>query len=262
MVALVDAASASSSLVAAPPSPAALPAGVRESFPLYTQAVKFFAHEEHMVRTAVRAITLNVFNTADASLRRFLCRGEHSAYPEQLARHLRGSVGRLSAAVAAWQRAVLGATATALANARTAPAATGAVADADELEREHENAGAALPGWVPAAARWAARVPVTADLVDLAALFSAPTPAPAAASAAAYDALAGARAAASLRPAGAGAGPAQTQAQAQAHVHAPKSLEHCRAEVSSVLSDVLDECFYLQVRRLAGLARAEPCPLA
>jgi protein CLEC16A len=32
------------------------------SFPLYTEAIKFFHHEEGMVRIAVRTITLSVYN--------------------------------------------------------------------------------------------------------------------------------------------------------------------------------------------------------
>ncbi len=32
------------------------------SFPLYSEAIKFFHHEEGMVRIAVRTITLSVFN--------------------------------------------------------------------------------------------------------------------------------------------------------------------------------------------------------
>ena len=31
-------------------------------FPLYTEAIKFFNHEESMIRVAVRTLTLNVFS--------------------------------------------------------------------------------------------------------------------------------------------------------------------------------------------------------
>ena len=41
-------------------------------FPLYTEAIKFFAHGEGMVRTAVRSITLNIFRVDYAPLREFL----------------------------------------------------------------------------------------------------------------------------------------------------------------------------------------------
>lgn len=32
------------------------------TFPLYTEAIKFFHHEESMVRIAVRTLTLNVYH--------------------------------------------------------------------------------------------------------------------------------------------------------------------------------------------------------
>lgn len=32
------------------------------SFPLYSEAIKFFHHEESMVRIAVRTLTLNVYH--------------------------------------------------------------------------------------------------------------------------------------------------------------------------------------------------------
>lgn len=42
------------------------------SFPLYTEAIKFFHHEEGMVRIAVRTITLSVYNVDDESIRMFV----------------------------------------------------------------------------------------------------------------------------------------------------------------------------------------------
>ncbi|KAG0577452.1 hypothetical protein KC19_5G157100 [Ceratodon purpureus] len=42
------------------------------SFPLYTEAVKFFHHEEGMVRIAVRTITLSVYNVDDECIRMFV----------------------------------------------------------------------------------------------------------------------------------------------------------------------------------------------
>lgn len=38
------------------------PQDVVVSFPLYTEAIRFAFHEEGMVRTAVRAVTLNVYH--------------------------------------------------------------------------------------------------------------------------------------------------------------------------------------------------------
>lgn len=34
-----------------------------KTFPLYTQAIKFYNHKEPMVRTSVRTITLTVYNS-------------------------------------------------------------------------------------------------------------------------------------------------------------------------------------------------------
>lgn len=42
------------------------------SFPLYTEAIKFFHHEEGMVRIAVRTITLSVYNGESRSTFCFL----------------------------------------------------------------------------------------------------------------------------------------------------------------------------------------------
>lgn len=42
------------------------------SFPLYTEAIKFFHHEEGMVRIAVRTITLSVYRVDDESIRTFV----------------------------------------------------------------------------------------------------------------------------------------------------------------------------------------------
>ncbi|EFJ34924.1 hypothetical protein SELMODRAFT_405955 [Selaginella moellendorffii] len=42
------------------------------SFPLYTEGIKFFRHEESMVRIAVRTLTLNIYHVNDDSVRKFV----------------------------------------------------------------------------------------------------------------------------------------------------------------------------------------------
>eukprot|EP00899_Mesostigma_viride_P007445 jgi/Mesvir1/16701/Mv15094-RA.2 len=42
------------------------------SFPLYTEAIKFFKHEESMVRIAVRTLTLKIYSVRDPSIQKFL----------------------------------------------------------------------------------------------------------------------------------------------------------------------------------------------
>lgn len=48
-------------------------------FPLYTEAIKFFNHNEKMVRIAVRTLTLNVFKVEEKSMLKFV--GDHTAVP-------------------------------------------------------------------------------------------------------------------------------------------------------------------------------------
>ena len=48
-------------------------------FPLYTEAVKFFTHEDSMVRIAVRTATLNIFRVEDAGTRAFIMRRRSAA---------------------------------------------------------------------------------------------------------------------------------------------------------------------------------------
>ncbi|XP_062164002.1 protein TRANSPARENT TESTA 9 [Alnus glutinosa] len=50
------------------------------SFPLYAEAIKFAFHEENMVRTAVRALTLNVYHVGDDCVNRYLTSGIHMEY--------------------------------------------------------------------------------------------------------------------------------------------------------------------------------------
>lgn len=50
------------------------------SFPLYGEAIRFAFHEENMVRTAVRALTLNVYHVGDDSVNRYVTSGIHAEY--------------------------------------------------------------------------------------------------------------------------------------------------------------------------------------
>ncbi|XP_061361576.1 protein TRANSPARENT TESTA 9 [Gastrolobium bilobum] len=53
---------------------------VMVSFPLYVEAIRFAFHEENMVRTAVRAITLNVYHVGDDSVNRYITSAPHKDY--------------------------------------------------------------------------------------------------------------------------------------------------------------------------------------
>eukprot|EP00931_Biecheleriopsis_adriatica_P061203 TRINITY_DN36797_c0_g1_i1.p1 TRINITY_DN36797_c0_g1~~TRINITY_DN36797_c0_g1_i1.p1 ORF type:complete len:814 (+),score=157.76 TRINITY_DN36797_c0_g1_i1:79-2520(+) len=70
------------------------------TFPLYIEATKFFGHKDHMVRAAVRTITLQVYRIEDHPMRRFVLRHAAESYFGQLAQHLRELWLRLDAAVA------------------------------------------------------------------------------------------------------------------------------------------------------------------
>ncbi|XP_019442736.1 PREDICTED: uncharacterized protein LOC109347374 [Lupinus angustifolius] len=50
------------------------------SFPLYVEAIRFAFHEENMVRTAVRAVTLNVYHIGDDSVNRYITTPPHRDY--------------------------------------------------------------------------------------------------------------------------------------------------------------------------------------
>ncbi|XP_047959769.1 protein TRANSPARENT TESTA 9-like isoform X1 [Salvia hispanica] len=49
-------------------------------FPLYVEAIRFAFHEESMIRTAVRTLTLNVYHVGDDTVNRFVSRAPHSDY--------------------------------------------------------------------------------------------------------------------------------------------------------------------------------------
>ncbi|XP_030952476.1 protein TRANSPARENT TESTA 9 isoform X1 [Quercus lobata] len=50
------------------------------SFPLYVEAIRFAFHEETMVRTAVRALTLNVYHVGDDCVNRYVTSAPHADY--------------------------------------------------------------------------------------------------------------------------------------------------------------------------------------
>ncbi|KAJ8751255.1 hypothetical protein K2173_016436 [Erythroxylum novogranatense] len=50
------------------------------SFPLYVEAIRFAFHEENMVRTAVRVVTLNVYHVGDEYVNRFVTKVPHADY--------------------------------------------------------------------------------------------------------------------------------------------------------------------------------------
>jgi hypothetical protein len=58
-------------------------------FPLYTEAVRFFCHRDHMVRAAVRTLTLHIYGVDDERLRKLIVEHSASTYFVHLACHLR-----------------------------------------------------------------------------------------------------------------------------------------------------------------------------
>ncbi|GLT97385.1 hypothetical protein SLE2022_149520 [Rubroshorea leprosula] len=50
------------------------------SFPLYVEAIRFAFHEESMIRTAVRALTLNVYHVGDDGVNRYVTSAPNSDY--------------------------------------------------------------------------------------------------------------------------------------------------------------------------------------
>ncbi|KAK7329129.1 hypothetical protein VNO77_23275 [Canavalia gladiata] len=50
------------------------------SFPLYVEAIRFAFHEENMVRTAVRTVTLNVYHIGDECVNRYISSAPHTDY--------------------------------------------------------------------------------------------------------------------------------------------------------------------------------------
>ncbi|KAL0702865.1 hypothetical protein Bca4012_058987 [Brassica carinata] len=54
------------------------------SFPLYVEGIKFAFHEENMIRTAVRSLTLNVYHVGDESVNDYVVSPPHTEYFSKL----------------------------------------------------------------------------------------------------------------------------------------------------------------------------------
>lgn len=50
------------------------------SFPLYVEGIRFAFHEEGMIRTAVRALTLNIYHVGDVYVNKYIASTPHDAY--------------------------------------------------------------------------------------------------------------------------------------------------------------------------------------
>ncbi|XP_051150372.1 protein TRANSPARENT TESTA 9 isoform X2 [Andrographis paniculata] len=59
------------------------------SFPLYVEAIRFAFHEESMIRTAVRALTLNVYHVGDDAVNNFVSKVPHTDYFVNLVKFFR-----------------------------------------------------------------------------------------------------------------------------------------------------------------------------
>ncbi|XXQ29692.1 FPL domain-containing protein [Plasmodiophora brassicae] len=64
-------------------------------FPLYSQAIQFFHHQEAMVRIAVRTLTLNVYKVDDPGLRQFILDKSAVPYFSNLVWFIRDQLGEL-----------------------------------------------------------------------------------------------------------------------------------------------------------------------
>ncbi|KAI4380577.1 hypothetical protein MLD38_006754 [Melastoma candidum] len=59
------------------------------AFPLYVEAIRYAFHNENMVRTAVRALTLNVYHVGDVGVTRFIARPPQATYFTNLVKFFR-----------------------------------------------------------------------------------------------------------------------------------------------------------------------------
>lgn len=59
------------------------------SLPLYVEAIRFAFHEESMIRTAVRALTLNVYHVGDEAVNKFVASDTHADYFSNLVKFFR-----------------------------------------------------------------------------------------------------------------------------------------------------------------------------
>ncbi|CAN8257621.1 unnamed protein product [Cochlearia groenlandica] len=69
------------------------------SFPLYVEGIKFAFHEENMIRTAVRALTLNVYHVGDESVNDYVVSQPHTEYFSKLVTFFQKQCMDLSAMV-------------------------------------------------------------------------------------------------------------------------------------------------------------------
>ncbi|KAM1499923.1 hypothetical protein ACFX15_022081 [Malus domestica] len=69
------------------------------SFPLYDEAIHFAFHEESMVRTAIRALTLNVYHVGEESVNRYVTSAPHADYFSNLVKFFRKQCINLNALV-------------------------------------------------------------------------------------------------------------------------------------------------------------------
>ncbi|XP_010541101.1 PREDICTED: uncharacterized protein LOC104814647 isoform X2 [Tarenaya hassleriana] len=69
------------------------------SFPLYVEAIRFAFHEENMIRTAVRALTLNVYHVGNESVNNYVATPPHTEYFSKLVLFFQKQCKDLSAMV-------------------------------------------------------------------------------------------------------------------------------------------------------------------
>ncbi|KAF5954878.1 hypothetical protein HYC85_007734 [Camellia sinensis] len=69
------------------------------AFPLYVEAIRFAFHEESMVRTAVRALTLNVYHVGDECVNKYVSSAPHADYFLNLVKFFREQCMILNALV-------------------------------------------------------------------------------------------------------------------------------------------------------------------
>lgn len=69
------------------------------AFPLYVEAIRFAFHEESMVRTAVRALTLNIYHVGDECVNKYVSSAPHADYFLNLVKFFREQCMILNALV-------------------------------------------------------------------------------------------------------------------------------------------------------------------
>ncbi|XP_065848454.1 protein TRANSPARENT TESTA 9 [Euphorbia lathyris] len=74
------------------------------SFPLYVEGMRFAFHEENMIRTAVRALTLNIYHVGDESVNRFVAKAPHAGYFSNLVKFFRKQCIHLNELISEVQR--------------------------------------------------------------------------------------------------------------------------------------------------------------